>query len=147
MSDRESSCAPSVADLVTTSCMSKKGKKSSLIWNHTREPLEHKDQELLYCVYCDLNGEEKPPHGANNALSITKHIQRKHPHVKIEKGVSKNQLVVQQQLKQLYSLCAATRDTKELDLKILEGSIQQDALLEALITLIVVHNLLFCLVE
>jgi len=61
--------------------------------------------------------------------------------------VSKNQLVVQQQLKQLYSLYAATGDTKELDLKILEGSIQQDALLEALITLIVVHNLSFCLVE
>jgi hypothetical protein len=78
---------------------------------------------------------------------MTKHIQRKHPHVEIEKGVSKNQLVVQQQLKQLYSLCAATRDTKELDLKILKGSIQQDALLEALITLIVVHNLSFCLVE
>jgi hypothetical protein len=123
MSDKESSCAPLVADSVTTSCTSKKGKKSSLIWNHTREPLEHKDQELLYYVYCDLNNEEKLLHRANNALSITKHIQRKHPHVEIKKGVSKNQLVVQQQLKQLYSLCAATRDTKELDLKILEGSI------------------------
>jgi hypothetical protein len=96
MSDRESSCAPLVADLVTTSRMSKKGKKLFLIWNHTCEPLEHKDQKLFYCVYCDLNDEEKPPHRANNASSITKYIQRKHPYVKIKKGVSKNQLVVQQ---------------------------------------------------
>jgi hypothetical protein len=123
MSDRESSCAPSVADSVTTSRTSKKGKKSSLIWNHTREPLEHENQELLYYIYCDLDDEEKLLHGADNASSITKHIQRKHPYVEIEKGMSKNQLVVQQQLKQLYSLYVAARDTKELDLKILEGSI------------------------
>jgi hypothetical protein len=90
MSDRESSYAPSVTDSVTTSRTSKKGKKSSLIWNHTCKPLEHEDQELLYCVYCDPDDEEKPLHRANNALSMTKHIQRKHPHVEIKKGVSKN---------------------------------------------------------
>ena len=94
MLDRESSCAPLVADSVTTSHTSKKGKKSSLIWNYTCEPLEYENQELLYCVYCDLDDEEKPLYRADNALSMTKHIQRKHPHIEIEKGVSKNQLVV-----------------------------------------------------
>jgi hypothetical protein len=34
-----------------------------------------------------------------------------------------------------------------LDIKILENSINQDALTEALVTLIVVHNLSFCIVE
>jgi hypothetical protein len=147
LQDADSSCTPSVtADLAAASCTStrKKGKKTSPIWAHTREPLEHEDQKLLYCTYCDINDK---PHSADNASSITKHIRSQHKTVIIEVGLSKNQEVVQQQLKSIYHQAAATRDTEELDIKILEKSINQDALTEALVTLIVVHNLLFCTVE
>jgi hypothetical protein len=122
----------------------KKGKKSSPIWVHSREPLEHENQELLYCSYCHIDNN---PHGANNASSITKHIQRKHPQIIIEKGLSKNQEVVRQQLKQIYYQAVTTGDTEELDTKILEDAINQDALTEALVSLIVVHNLSFSSVE
>ena len=70
-----------------------------------------------------------------------------HKMVIIEKGLSKNQEVVRQQLKSIYCQAAATGDTEELDIKILEKSINQDALTEALVTLIIVHNLSFCVVE
>jgi hypothetical protein len=147
LQDADSSYTPSVtADSVAAShtSMRTKGKKTSAVWAHTREPLEHEDEKLLYCTYCDIDDK---PHGANNASSMTKHIRSQHKTVIIEKGMSKNQEVVQQQLKSIYRQAAATGDTEELDMKILENSINQDALTEALVTLIVVHNLSFCAVE
>ena len=80
----------------------KKGKKSALIWAHTRQPLEGEDATLLYCTYCPLGDEEKLPYGSNTSSGMTKHIQRKHPAVIIEKPLSKKQEVVKQQLQQLY---------------------------------------------
>ena len=47
--DAESSYTPLVTvDSVAASRMSthKKGRKTFTIWNHTREPLEHEDQDL-----------------------------------------------------------------------------------------------------
>jgi hypothetical protein len=78
---------------------------------------------------------------------MTKHIRSQHKTVIIELGVSKSQEVVRQQLKSIYRQAAASGDTEELDKKILEKSINQDALIEALVTLIVLHNLSFCVVE
>ena len=76
-----------------------KGKKTFAIWAHTHEPLEHKDQELFYCSYCKLDNK---PHGAKTASSMTKHIRSMHKTVIIEKGLSKNQEVIRQQLKLIY---------------------------------------------
>src|SRR5437588_12981477 len=45
-----------------------KGKKTSAIWAHTREPLEHEDQELFYYSYCKLDDK---PHGAKTASSMS----------------------------------------------------------------------------
>ena len=71
--DAESSYTPSVmADSVAASYTRTKGKKTSAVWAHTREPLEHEDEKLLYCTYCDIDDK---PHGANNASSMTKHIR------------------------------------------------------------------------
>ena len=100
LQDADSSCAAESATASHTSTR-KKGKKSSLIWVHTREPLKHEDQELLYCSYCDINDTTKP-HGSDNASSMTKHIRSQHKTVIIELGVSKSQEVVQQQLKSIY---------------------------------------------
>jgi hypothetical protein len=82
LQDKDSSYTPSIiAELVA----------ASPIWAHTREPLEYENQELLYYSYYNIDDK---PHGANNASSMTKHIQRKHPQVSIEKGLSKGQEVV-----------------------------------------------------
>jgi hypothetical protein len=145
--DGESSCAPSTTAESTAASRTSthnKGKKSSNIWHHTRDPLEYEDQELSYCSYCEI---DKKPHGAKNASSMTKHIQAKHKTVVIEPPLSKNQQVVRQQLIQIYHQAAANGDTIELDKEILTKSINQDALTEALVTLIVLHNLSFCVVE
>src|SRR5271168_370804 len=101
LQEADSSLAPSITPKSTTTSQAcKKGKKSSPVWAHTRMPLEGKDVDLLYCSYCDSTDTES--YGASNSSAMTKHINRKHPLVIIEKSVSKNQEVVNQQLRQLY---------------------------------------------
>jgi len=78
---------------------------------------------------------------------MTKHINRKHPLIVIKKLVSKNQVIMNQQLRQLYHQAKANKDIKEFDLDILKASLDQKVLTKALITLIVVRNLLFAMVE
>jgi hypothetical protein len=84
LQDVDSSYTPSVtAELVAASRTSayNKGKKTSSIWAHTREPLEHENQEFFYCSYCELDNK---PHGAKTTSSIGKHIQAKYKMVIIE---------------------------------------------------------------
>ena len=83
----DSSLAPSITlESTTASQACKKGKKSSSVWVYTRLPLDSKELDLLYCSYCDST----KSYSSNNSLAITKHINRKHPLVIIEKPISKN---------------------------------------------------------
>ena len=96
LQDAGSSCTPSVTAESAAAAASRtsahnKGKKTSPVWAHTREPLEHEDQELLYCSYCKLDDK---PHSAKTASSMTKHIQSIYKIVIIEQGLSKNQEIV-----------------------------------------------------
>jgi hypothetical protein len=52
-----------------------------------------------------------------------------------------------QQLKQLYRQAETNGDTKDFNLEVLEASLNVPALTEALVTLIVVRNLSFAIVE
>ena len=89
LQEADSSLAPLVTPESTTASQArKKGKKSSPVWAHTRLPLDSEDSDLLYCSYCDSI--ETESYGANNSSAMTKHINRKHPLVIIEKSVSKN---------------------------------------------------------
>ena len=107
----DSSLAPSVITESSTSHSRKKGKKSSPVWAHTRQPLEHENQDFLYCSYCDVNGITYKPYSSDSSSAITKHINRKHPHTTIEKSISKNQEYIQEQLKQLYRQARSNGDT------------------------------------
>ncbi len=78
---------------------------------------------------------------------MTKHINRKYPHVVIEKTVRKNQEVINQQLRQLYRQAKANGDTEDFNLEVLKASLNIPVLTEALIALIVVRNLSFTMVE
>ena len=94
LQDADSSRTPSVtveSAAASRTSAHNKGKKTSTIWAHTREPLEYEDQELLYCSYCELDNK---PHGAKSASSMTKHIRSIHKTVQIEKVLSKNQVEV-----------------------------------------------------
>ena len=61
--------------------------------------------------------------------------------------MNKKQEVVNQQLRQLYNQAKTNGDTTEFNLEVLEASLNKPVLLEALITLIVVQNLSFTMVE
>jgi hypothetical protein len=131
----------------TASCTKKKGKKSALVWAYTRQPLEGEDATLLYYAYCPLGDEDKLLYGSDTSSAITKHIQRHHPTIVIKKPLSKKQEVVEQQLRQLYIQAKANRDTDKFHLEVLRACLNDEVVLEALITLIVVRNLLYNLVE
>jgi hypothetical protein len=61
--------------------------------------------------------------------------------------LSKKQEVVEQQLRQLYIQAKANGDTDEFYLEVLGACLNDEVVLEALITFIVVRNLLYNLVE
>ena len=77
---------------------------------------------------------------------MKKHLFR-HYYITVEKALSKNQVEVNQQLKQLYYQAERTSATNELNTKILKAQLNKLVITEALISLIVVRNLSFCLVE
>jgi hypothetical protein len=99
LQEADSSLALSVTTESTTSQSYKKGKKTAPVWEHTREPLEHENQDLWYCSYCDINDTTYKLYNANRSLAINKHIKSKHPYITIKKSVSKNQEAVQEQLR------------------------------------------------
>jgi hypothetical protein len=78
---------------------------------------------------------------------MTKHIQRHYPTIVIKKPLSKKQEVVKQQLRQLYIQTKANRDTNKFYLKVFRACLNNKVVLKALITLIVVQNLLYNLVK
>lgn len=102
--EADSSVALSVTlESTMTSQACKKGKKSSPVWAHTRMPLEDEDPDLLYCSYCEQGLIAKQAlYGSKSSSAMTKHINRYHPLIIIEKATNKKQEVVNQQLRQLY---------------------------------------------
>jgi hypothetical protein len=124
-----------------------KRKKRSPVWAYTRRPIENKNEALLYYSYCELDS-VLPPYGSASSENIRKHINRHHSEVTIEAApLSKNQEAVNRQLRQLYRQAEAAGEAEEFDTEILEASLNTSVLTEALISLIVVRNLSFALVE
>jgi hypothetical protein len=78
---------------------------------------------------------------------MLKHINKHHPEITIEKALSKNQEAVNRQLRLLHRQAEVNGDAKEFDFEILEASLNTTVLTEALISLIVVRNLSFTMVE
>ena len=68
---------------------------------------------------------------------MKKHLKRRYKIV-IEKALSKNQVEVNHQLRQLYYQTEATGDTDELNAEILKAQLNKIVITEALISMIVV---------
>jgi hypothetical protein len=147
----DSSFARSATVDSTTSTLSHDKKKwRSPIWQYCRHPILDEDQTHLYCTQCPSDPTHEdynngPFHG-NHAENMKKHLKR-HYSIVLKKALSKNQAEVNHQLRQLYYQAEATSHTDELDAKILHAQLNRDVIIEALITLIVVRNLSFCLAE
>jgi hypothetical protein len=78
---------------------------------------------------------------------MTKHIPRHHLTIIIKKLLSKKQEVIKQQLRQLYIQAKANRDINKFYLEVLKAYLNNEVVLEALITFIVVRNLSYNLIE
>ncbi len=78
---------------------------------------------------------------------MNKHIKSKHPHITVKKSVSKNQETVRKQLKQLYRQTKSSGDTERFNLEVLESCLNVPVFIETLVTLIVVRNLLYRIIE
>jgi hypothetical protein len=93
------SFAPSaLAESTTTS--QGHSKKRSPVWAYCRNPTKNENQDLLYCSHCLLDL-TLPPYGTNSSENMKTHLRRHHQ-ITIEKALSKNQAIIQQQLRQLY---------------------------------------------
>ena len=129
----------------TTTAQSRSKKWRAPVWAECRRPTQDENQGLLYCKHCTL---DSPPYGTSVSQNMTKHLKSNHK-ITVEKALSKNQVAVNQQLKQLWHQAQAEGDgkTEEFDTKILEACLDTAVITKALISLIVVRNLSFALVE
>jgi hypothetical protein len=123
-------------------------RKRDAVWKYSRCPKENEDQAKLYCSYCKL-GSQPPggPYGTNLARNLKKHISKWHPDINIEKTISQNQEAMNRQIKQLYHGAQAMGDTEKFDIEVLEGCLDITVITKALITLIIVRNLSYTIVE
>ena len=121
--------------------------KRSPVWEYCRTAKEEDDEnpKFLYCTLCDPNGPEKL-YGSNISSNMRAHLQIAHK-IAVENVIGKIQVDTVRQLDQLYLQAKAAGQTETIDTQVLQLALNQTVIDEALLTLIVVRNLLFSLVE
>jgi hypothetical protein len=119
----------------------------SPVWKHCRAAREEDNEtsEFLYCSHCDPNGPKKP-YGSNLPTNMKKHLLSAHE-ITVEKGIGKIQAEVVRQLEQLHLQAKAAGEADAFDSQVLQSQLNQAVINEALLTLIVVRNLPFAIVE
>ena len=120
-------------------------RKNSPAWEYCRRPMKDEDQDKLYCAQC-TTGTNPSPYGTTIAENMKNHLRRHHQ-IYVKKRKSKNQEAVNHQLRQLYYQAQANDNIDDFNLEILQSYLNKGVITEALISLIVVRNLSFCLVE
>jgi len=140
----DSSFAASASAESATTTQSHCTKWRSPAWKHYRCPTKEENQAYLYCTHC--TDPTKLSYGTAIAENMKKHLKGHHQII-IEKALSKNQVAVNKQLKQYYQQANGTSEREEFDTEVLEASLNTSIITEALVTLIVVQNLSYCLVE
>ena len=119
----ESSFARSTtAESIETFQSHDKKKWRAPVWKFCRPLILGENQEHLYCPHCppkpcpnDYKGLYNTKSSANMATYL-----RRHHDIIVEKPLSKNQEVVNQQLKQYYHEAEVSSDTTELNTEILK---------------------------
>jgi predicted GNAT family acetyltransferase len=114
------------------------------VWKYTRDPTKEENQAYFYYIHC--NEETRKPYHTSLSENMKKHIQGVHK-ILVEMAISKNQAIVNLQLRQYYYQATRTSEQEELNTEILEAHLNISVIIEALITLIIVRNLSYTLVE
>jgi hypothetical protein len=131
----------------SASISSKRGKSAHATWAHTRtnrgdEPEFKNGARLLYCVYCP----QESPYSNTVTTNFRKHLKSKHQ-INVDEDPSQLQSAILEKLQQAYNKADSLGHTYELDSQILRKVLNQDVINEALVSLIVVRNLSFRIVE
>jgi hypothetical protein len=137
-----SSLASTLVDLELEASYSRKLRAP--VWKHIRNPTKEENQAHFYCIH--YNKETRKPYHTSLLENIKKHIQGFYK-IPIEMAISKNQAIVNLQLRQYYHQATGTSEQEELNTKILEAHLNISVIIKALITLIIVRNLSYTLIE
>ena len=105
---------------------------------------DNEDPAVKYCNYCtDPN---TLIYFSSISSNMRKHLKSKHAIVvKVTPGQIQTKTL--QQLQQLYLKAESSSQTEEIDAQVFENHLDQDVINEALVSLIVVQNLPFQMVE
>jgi hypothetical protein len=126
---------------------STRGISAHTTWAHTRparneEPGYSGKARIKYCIHCI----EPHSYGTSVTTNMRNHLNSKHQII-VESASSPVQTATINQLQQLYSKAELTGQTETIDTQVLRKVLDQDIINEALISLIIVRNLPFRLVE
>ena len=145
-SDTNSSLlAPSTTQIsIPSRSKRSRGPPASAVWAHCRIAHDNEDPAVKYCNYCtDPN---TPIYFSSISSNMRKHLESKHAIV-VEVTPGRIQTKTLQQLQQLYLKAESSGQTEEIDAQVFENYLDQDVINKALVSLIVVQNLPFRIVE
>ena len=121
-----------------------RGRSAHTTWIHSRtaHKTNGEDPKLKYCIHCTTT----PIYGTSVTTNMQKHLLLKHQ-IDIERDLSLIQAATIQQLEQLYLRAESSSQTADIDTQVFWKHLNQDAIDEALVSLIVVRNLPFQMVR
>jgi hypothetical protein len=145
-SDTDSSNSSLLPTLDSVETGSKRGTAASTTWAHTRpardgEALFHRNAPIKYCIYCTESS-----YGTSVTTNMRNHLKSKHQ-ISIEAIPGIIQQTTINQLQRLYAKAESLGQTQQIDIHAFRKILNQDIIDEALVSLIVVRNLPFSLVE
>src|SRR6266487_103807 len=121
------------------------------VWAHSRRPCDNdpeRDPKLRYCTLCPCLG-HPAPYYTSISTNMRRHLRRHHE-ITVESSVGSVQGATLEQLEQLerlYLNAKSSGQTEEIDAQVFEKQLNQNAINEALVSLIAVRNLPFRMVE
>jgi hypothetical protein len=139
--DSSISLAPSTSQNSQT-----RGRSAFTTWVHSRAAwtADGEDPTYNYCIH--YTGEDKEIFKTYVTTNMRNHLRTEHGII-VERPTNRIQASVLEQLEQLYIQAEASGETDDIDKQVFRRRLDQHAINEALISLIVVRNLSFRCVE
>ena len=119
-----------------------RGPSAHTTWAHSRSARPGEDSTQKYCIHCTTD----PIFKTTVTTNLRNHLKTKHKII-VEGTQSPIQATTIEQLQQLYLQAESLRQTDNIDAQVFRKQLNQDVINEALVSLIVVRNLPFQLVE
>lgn len=131
----------------TTQSVVRRGKSATTTWLHSREPRPEEPgyngrSRILYCKYCPNDS----PYGSSVTTNFRKHLESKHGTL-VAKDLTPIKAAIAEDFAQLYQRSYDTGQAQEIEMKVFEKTLNPEMINEALVSLIVVRNLPFRIVQ